>query len=129
VDVSVTDNDIPGVTVSTTDVAVSESGTTATYTVVLDTIPAADVTVAITATPASQASIDLPALTFTAASWNTPQTITVSATDDFVAEGPHSAVLSHVATSADTHYAGIAIADVAAAISDDDSVGVEVTPT
>jgi len=78
-DVAIPANDVPGVTVSVTDLTVIV-GQTATYTVVLDAEPGGDVTI----TPASDtmtlATVS-GALTFTdragATPWDTPQTVTV----------------------------------------------------
>ena len=67
--------------------AVTEGGATATYDVVLESEPTADVTI----TPAGGAQLQTPAaLLFTSANWDTAQTVTVTATDDAVAEGPHA---------------------------------------
>ncbi len=73
-------SDPPGVTLSATALTVTE-GATGAYTVVLDSNPAGDVTV----TPASGDSAVATvtgALTFTAATWNTAQTVTVTAAGD-----------------------------------------------
>jgi hypothetical protein len=51
-------------------------------------------------------------LTFTPENWDVPQTVTVSALDDSVIEGAHTAVITHSAVSTDAGYNGLAVADV-----------------
>jgi len=88
-----------GVTVSPTTLSVTEGGATDSYTVVLNTEPSDSVTV----TPSvagGQVTLSESTLTFTTANWATPQTITVTAIDDSVDEGAHSATITHAATSA-----------------------------
>ena len=95
--VTVTDNDVPGLTVSTTALAVDEPGT-ATYSVRLNTEPGGAVTVGIAdTTNNADVSTDpsgTGALEFTTASWETAQTVTVTvAADDDAADD--TATLAH----------------------------------
>ncbi|EGV27573.1 FG-GAP repeat protein, partial [Thiorhodococcus drewsii AZ1] len=111
----------PGVTVAQTDgdTSVTEGGATDTYTLVLDSQPTADVVITLDTTN-DQVSVDTPTLTFTNANWNTPQTVTVSAVDDSVGEGPHFGVIAHSVSSTDTAYDGLNIDRVSIQIADDD---------
>lgn len=130
---NVTDNDVPGVTISESSgtTVVSEVGPTSdTYTIKLDSQPTANVT--ITITPDGQLNVGAGAgvavdLLFTGVNWNTPQTVTVTAVDDQVAEGAHTGTITHTATSGDADYGGIIIANVVANITDNDMPGVIVT--
>ena len=70
-----------GLALSRTDLIINE-GSTGTYTVVLTSQPAADVTVAIADHPAGRATVSPTSLTFTADNWNTPQTVTITSTED-----------------------------------------------
>jgi len=97
---------------------VTEGGAADNYTIKLDSVPTDPVM--ITATP-SDAQIDLGSgagtavtLTFTVATWNTPQTVTVTAYDDDVYEGKsaHKTDITHSATSADDNYNGDTYATV-----------------
>ncbi|MBD2636851.1 hypothetical protein H6G52_15900 [Limnothrix sp. FACHB-881] len=119
---NITDNDTAGVTLSKSTVAVAEGGATDTYTVVLNSQPTGSVTVNLT--PNAQLTTSSPALTFTTANWNTPQTVTVTAVDDAVAEGAHTGSIAHTTTSADTNYNALTIAPVTANITDNDTAGV-----
>jgi len=66
-------------------------------------------------------------LTFTDSNWDETQTVTVTAVDDDVAEGSHSSTITHSATSSDSNYNGISIGNVTAAITDNDTAGVDIT--
>ena len=105
VTVTITDNDMAGVTVSATSLSIDE-GATATYTVKLDTEPTASVTVAITGhadtdITLSGATLTSDALTFTSDNWNTDQTVTVSAAQDDDAASDASVTLTHTANGGD----------------------------
>jgi len=131
--VNVTDNDAVGVTITQSGgtTAVSELGATSdTYTIVLAAQPSADVV--ITVDPDLQTDLGAGAgtaivLTFTSANWSTPQTVTVTAVDDAIAEGPHASTITHAASSADSNYNGIAISNVVASVTDNDTAGVSIT--
>ncbi|MFC1588383.1 Calx-beta domain-containing protein, partial [Planctomycetota bacterium] len=109
---------------------ISEDGATDGYTVVLLSKPTSNVTV--TATPDAQTDLDTGAetdiaiLVFTPINWADPQTITVTANDDFVAEDVHSSTITHVAESDDSDYDAIGIIDVAATITDNDIAGISI---
>jgi hypothetical protein len=123
----------PGVTIVETAGAtdVSETGPTSdTYTIVLDTQPAATVNIAVD--PDDQTDLGAGpgsaiTLTFDDLDWDQPQTVTVTAVDDAVVEGAHTSTITHAATSADPHYDALAVADVVAAVADNDVAAVLVT--
>lgn len=116
-----------GITVTqsggTTDV--TEGGATDTFTVVLTSAPAANVVIALT--PNAQVSAAPASLTFTPANWNVAQTVTVTAVDDAVVEGAHSGSIAFAVTSTDLGYNGLAVANVAVNVTDNDVAGVTVT--
>ena len=119
---SITDDDTRGVTVSVTALNIDEGGT-GTYTVVLDSEPAGQVTV----TPArssgdSGVSVSGP-LSFTALTWDTPQTVTVSAGEDADALDD-TAEIGHTVSGAD--YGSVTAVSVTVTVDDDetDSTGV-----
>ena len=101
------DNDTAGVTVTPKTLRVSE-GRSATYTVVLQTVPTGDVTVTVAKRDGGDDDLTVPptSLTFTTGSWNTAQTVTVSAAEDAdTANG--AATITHTASSTDSDYNGI----------------------
>jgi uncharacterized repeat protein (TIGR01451 family) len=128
VSVQVDDNDTAGVSVSEPggNTAVTEGGATDSYTVVLSSQPTSDVAVILGV--GAQASLSPSNLTFTAANWNVPQTVTVTATDDAVVEGAHSASITHSTSSSDPNYSGLPVAGITVAISDNDSAVVNFAP-
>ncbi|MBF0491760.1 MAG: hypothetical protein HQM15_03170 [Deltaproteobacteria bacterium] len=109
------------VTLSSTSVAVSEGGSTGSYNVSLASSPSSVVTITASSSDTNYGVTVSPAtLTFTAANWSTPQTVKVTAVDDNLYEGPHSATISHSASSSDASYNGISISSVSASITDND---------
>ncbi|MEG4970899.1 SBBP repeat-containing protein, partial [Microcoleus sp. B6-A1] len=115
---------------------VAESGTTDTYTVVLTNQPTANVAIALNTDTQIQ---PIAGISFTPTNWFVPQTVTVSAVDDAVAEtSPHSGPITHTAISTDANYNGTTASftvngtagnTVNANITDNDTAGVSITPT
>ena len=70
-----------GLALSRTDLEIDE-GESGTYTVALASQPASDVTVEISQRPPGRATVSPTSLTFTADNWNTPQTVTITSTED-----------------------------------------------
>ena len=115
---SIDDNDERGVTVSPTDLALSE-GANATYTLVLDTEPTENVTV----TPSVSGRADVTvsaALTFTATDWDQAQTVTVSAAEDADASND-KATIKHAVSGADYGANGATADDVSVTVDDDET--------
>ena len=94
--VTITDDDAAGVTVSKTALSIDE-GASDSYTVVLDTEPTASVTVAVAGHSGTDISLDKTSLTFTASTWDTAQTVTVSAAQDDDAASDAAVTLTHTA--------------------------------
>ncbi len=118
---TVTDNDTAGITVSKTNVAVTEGGATDSVSVVLNSQPSADVTIAVTSDAAVTASVTT--LTLTSANWNQAQTITITAVDNTVADGTHAGTVTlGAASSGDANYNGLQPAAVTAAVTDNDTL-------
>ncbi|MDE2813874.1 MAG: hypothetical protein OXM01_12650, partial [Gemmatimonadota bacterium] len=124
VEVTITEDDTAGVTISTDALEVPEGGSQS-YTVVLDTEPTADVTVAIQTPENADIATDQTALTFTADNWNTPQTVTVTTAQDDDAVTDEPVLLTHTVTGGD--YEGVTTADVEVTIIEDDTAGVTIS--
>ena len=88
-----------GLALSRTDLFMKE-GESGAYTVALASQPAAAVTVGISQRPPGRATVSPASLTFTADNWNTPQTVTITSTEDanYV---DRWVLLRHVATGDD----------------------------
>lgn len=130
VTVNISDNDAAGVTITESGgtTAVSEAGpTNDTYTIVLATQPTMPVNITPTACGGGQVTLaPAPPLVFNNVNWNVPQTVTVTAVNDSVAEGAHNCVITHAAASADANYNAIPVGSVTAAITDNDVPGVTI---
>jgi Ca2+-binding RTX toxin-like protein len=130
VNVTNTDNDSPGVTVtqSAGSTEVTEGGSTDTYTLQLNTLPTSNVDITVTADAQAEVSLDgtnfaaTQTLTFTNVNGQTPQTVTVRAVDDTLPENNHTGALTHAITnSTDPNYpTTLAIGPVNAQITDND---------
>ena len=85
------------------------AGHTGAYTLELGSEPTAEVRITAAVDPNSEVSVRPTALSFTAADWDTPKWVTVSVG---AGANPGTVIISHAATSADSRYQGIEIADV-----------------
>ncbi len=76
-----------GYTTAVTGATATEGGTSGAFTIVLNAIPTSTAT--ITLGTSAQCTFSPNPLTFTSANWNVAQTVTVTAIDDLIVEGPH----------------------------------------
>jgi subtilisin family serine protease len=129
-DVSITneDNETAGVSVSLTETQATEGGANGSYNIKLTSQPTAPVTIALTTDDQIQT---IAPLTFTTNNWNIAQTVTVKAIDDTIAEGAHSANLTHIVSSSDGKYNQIVVPKVIVAIDDNETppTSIETPPT
>ena len=126
VDVTATDDETAGVSITPRQLTIAEGGSDS-YEVVLTSQPAHDVTVTITHSGDGDIGNDHQELTFTGSDWETAQTVTVSAAQDDDARDD-SATLSHSVASTDGDYNGISVSQVAVAVTDDEMAGVSILP-
>jgi hypothetical protein len=118
----------PGVDVDPTNLTVSEPTGTGIFTLSLTTEPTATVVVSLTASNL-ECDVLSPAVTLSTTNWLDGVTVTVTAVDDDVADGPQTCVVFISPTlSADPNYQGIEPDDVIVTVLDDEA-GVVVTPT
>ena len=120
---TIIDNDTRGVTVSHTSLPVTE-GASATYTVVLTSQPTASVTVTPSVTDNPDVTIDSSPLTFTPSTWETAQTVTVSAGADADGEDDE-ATITHAVAGGD--YASAKVSKVDVTVDDDETASTKVT--
>lgn len=126
--VTITDNDSPGLKITEQGgTAVTEDGSSDTYTITLTSQPTSTVTVEFMLDTV-QLQQTAP-LTFTTNNWNRPRQVTVRSVDDKVAEGMHSSAIVHRVSSNDPNYNGKSDWDVIVDITDNDTPGVNVSPT
>ena len=123
-EVTVTDDDDPGVTLSASSLTVAE-GATNTYTVELSVVPTGDVTVSVTG--GGDVGVDPTSLTFSTSSWNTAQTVTVTAEHDDDAADDTQTVAHAVVAGGATEYDGATLDGVTVTVTDDDDPVVTVS--
>ncbi len=104
---TINDDDAAALSIDTLDgLSVTEDGGSDSYRLALTAQPTATVTV--TVSPDSQLIATPGSLTFTTANWDVPQTVTVEAVDDSVAEpDPHTGTIAHTTASSDPAYDGL----------------------
>ncbi|MGD2044989.1 MAG: Ig-like domain-containing protein [Gemmatimonadota bacterium] len=87
--VTTTDDDLAGFSVTETGgtTSVDESGTTDQLTVVLTAQPISNVLMTVTSANTGEVTVDSTTLTFTPVTWNVAKTVTVTGSDDAVADG------------------------------------------
>ncbi|GAI85819.1 unnamed protein product, partial [marine sediment metagenome] len=123
---------IPSVIISPDSLKIQE-GSSDSYMLILGIEPSEDVTIEVDPdTNGDEISVSAPGrdpgpglpinLVFATGNWDTPQTVTVTAFDDWLVEGLGSSTIIHTAAG-DPCYAGIAIADVVVGITDNDWAG------
>ncbi|MBK8170647.1 MAG: hypothetical protein IPK60_09950 [Sandaracinaceae bacterium] len=126
-----TDNESAGITVNpTTGLITTEAGGTATFTVVLNSQPTDNVEISFSSDVPLEGTVFPASVTFTNANWDEAQTITVTGVDDAVADGSRVYhIVTANAVSGDLNYSDRDVQDVTVTNSDNDSVGVTVTPS
>jgi hypothetical protein len=115
VDVTNTDDDSPGITVTAAaNLTTTERGAgQATFTIKLRSQPTADVGIGISSSKTTEGTVSPAMLTFTAGNWSVPQTVTVTGVEDNVLDGNQTyQVLIAAAVSDDPLYSGIDPADL-----------------
>lgn len=128
---TILDDDTAGVTVVPTTVSVTEGSIVDHYNISLDSQPTSTVRISF-ATSTGGVTLDAMYLDFTSSNWATPQTVLVTATDDTIAEGMHTTLITHTASvpsGSAFGYSGISIPDVTATVVDNDSAGVSLSKT
>lgn len=124
---NIVDNDTAGIRRPDTP-TVAEGGASVPYGLRLTSRPTNTVTV--TLTPDAQVGVSPTTLTFTPSTWDITQTVTISATDDFVAEAsPHAGTVRYSFASADANYNGLVVPPTQVNITDNDTAALLITPT
>ncbi len=133
VNVTTTDDDVAGFTISESDgnTLVVESGTDDSFTVVLDAQPTSDVVLNIAEGSTDEATLDKTTLTFTSENWNTAQTITITPIDDDFDDGNQfiTLIVSIDDDSSDNDFDPVADQTVSVTSTDDDTAGFTLTKT
>ena len=127
-DVTMTDDDTVGVTVTPVALSVSEAGGSATYTLRLDGEPTGTVTITPSSGDPTVATVSPSQLAFGPGTWQTLQTVTVTGVNDAIDNvgDARRTTVRHVIAGGG--YDSVTVADVVVTVTDDDTVGVTVAP-
>ena len=126
--VAIADDETAGVTVTAPDPLVFDEGASGTYEVVLDTPPSAGTVTVAAGSDHSAVWVNPSSLAFTAASWNTPQTVRVSAGEDDADAADERAAVAHTVTHTEgsAEYAGLDVDGVRVRVDDNDAPGLDI---
>jgi hypothetical protein len=120
----------PAIEVEVGTTSTSESGANAIAVVSLATEPSADVTIDVLSTNVMEGTVDTSRLVFTPSDWNAPRSIAISGVDDSFVDGDQVyTVVLLPASSTDGDYAERDADDLVLTNTDDDAVGLIVTPS
>ena len=129
-DVHVTDDDSPGVRLSSSRLRLSESGRVA-YSVALESKPTGDVTVyvdeLVSSAVSPAVSVGSSQLVFTPLNWRIPQVVRVSAFDDSLVNGTREVTIRHAVSGGGYGGGVVAPQSVVVQVSDDDRSGVVIS--
>ncbi len=105
--------------------AVSEAGSSDTFTIVLDAQPTSDVTFSVSDGSSDEISLSPTTITFTNANWDTPQTVTVTGSDDNLVDGSQTSTvtISVVDEISDDSFDPVADQTLSVSTSDNDTAG------
>ena len=121
-ELSNTDNESPGVTLSSSSLTTSENGTNATFTVKLDQKTTSDVTINLQSDDPGEGTPSPSALTFTTSNYSSAQTITIQAVDDALFDDNQSYTIAlKTISGTGTAYDGFDPADVSVTNTDNES--------
>ncbi len=130
VTVTTSDNDLAGFTIvqSGGTTAVTEPATTDHFTVVLNAQPLADVVLGVSSSDLTESSVSSSSLTFTTLNWNIAQTVTVSAVDDLLVDGPRNSTITVTINDASSDNAFDPVADQSITVStaDNETAGISI---
>ena len=122
VSVTTTDDDVAGFTLSKSIAIVSETGTTETFSVVLTAQPETSVTLTVTSSDTGEATVSPATLVFSPGGWDSPQTVTITGTDDSSRDGDQSSLVTVAvdAAQSDGQFGGVLAQTVSVTTTDDD---------
>ena|GEM_PF-1454822 len=121
------DDDAAGLTIQESDgeTVVAEPSGSDTFTVALEAQPASTVVVSVASGDLGEATVSPGLLIFGPGNWSVPQTVTVTAADDLLADGNQSTLItvSIVDASSSDEFDGVPDETVSATTTDDDVAG------
>jgi large repetitive protein len=117
------DDDVAGVTITTSG-NTTEAGGTTSFTVVLNSQPTSNVVIGLSSSNTAEGTVSPAALTLTVDDWDVPQTVTVTGVDDAVDDDDvEYTIVTANATSSDAKYNEMVVDDVSLFNIDNDGAG------
>ena len=133
--VTVTDEDLVGVTLSTpagtTTTEATGSLKSITLNVVLNTQPDNSVILDVINSDTAELTVDSSQLSFTSSNWNIPQTLNITSIDDAIDDGDSTVAIQFSVNSSSldtTGYLSVSISDALINVTDDDTRNVIISP-
>ncbi|MBK8168921.1 MAG: hypothetical protein IPK60_01095 [Sandaracinaceae bacterium] len=115
---------------SVSRIATTEAGGSSVFDLAISSRPSADVTLEITVSDSSEATVAPQTIVFTPVNWAIPQPVTVTGVDDFDADGDQGyTIVTSNTVSSDARFDDLNVDDLPGINSDDDSVGLDISPT
>ncbi|MCK6624335.1 MAG: choice-of-anchor D domain-containing protein [Anaerolineae bacterium] len=121
----IVDNDSAGITVSPTSLTVSEPNNSAIFNIRLTSEPTATVTINLSSDDLTECVVPASA-SLTSLNWQTGVTITVTAVDDLIFDGPQNCIIHSTVSSSDANYNGQTVVEVSVSVNDNDIPGITV---
>ncbi len=129
VNVTNTEANVAGFTVTPTSIQTSMSGASASFSVVMTSQPTAPVTINLSSSNPSEGTLSTSTLTFDAGNWNVAQIVTVTGQIDLLAGGDVTYQITGTAVSSDSNYNGLGMTPVTVTNVNTALPGFIVTPT
>lgn len=111
----------PALEISPSDLSLDE-GSSGSFSISLKTAPLDDVVVSLSSSNSAEGSVSPASLTFNSSNWSTPQTVTVTASDDDTVDGSSSFEIQLSTSSNDPDYDGLS-SSVLVSVNDNDHGG------
>ncbi len=124
-----TDNNVAEIIITKTTLETSEDGTTDSFDVMLTSQPLEDVEITFSGLDATEGSINPESLTFTSSNWNDYQTVTITGENDEIDDGNQTYHLTPETSSSYAHYNGLTGSVITVVNLDNNSAGINVSPT
>jgi hypothetical protein len=123
------DNDVVGVNITTRNSSTSESGGKSEIEVVLTSQPESIVEINLISSKPGEGKLSVSKLTFNPEDWNKAQIVTVTGADDIIADGSATFHIEATATSSDSKYNNITINPLQLVNQDNEGFGVLILPS
>lgn len=134
IEVTINDNETGGdtrvvITETGAETMVVEGGATDTYTLALSKAPSSSVTINLQTivnnygTYTAEVTVSPTSVTFNSSNWNTPRTITVTAVNDTINEGPEITQIGHIIATTDSAFKEVNAPTLNVIVADNESNG------